>query len=589
MAVSRQCADVFWSHNDDTDDTRVFAFQLDGALVAVYTLVGDGVLSIDTEDIALGPGPEAGVDYLFLADIGDNHSERSCIKVYRVPEPSVGSPADPIIDTLGGVDVITLQYPDGPWNAETLLVDPLTGDIYVVTKSGSALGRVYHAPYPHSTAGTILLEFKAELPWGSLSGVNGATGGDVSADGSLVIVRRYSSANPPATLWIRPPGTELWEVFEEDGCEVPLLYEPQGEAVCFQADGMGYYTLSEGIHTPIYRFRMNVQCASDIQCEDGNICTDDFCVEGMCVHEDNADFCDDSDFCTIDDSCVGGVCRGVPVTCLPDQLCNPGNGECEPMNIVVVFQEELDGYFGTKDTFIDQAKPWCSYGKALSLEWAEVDDLSGSDDFRASLIGFDDIFGDDFAKVPFDAPVVSATLSYTVSDQGNNGVIHEMNWGWEETVRFCDLAGRSGIDSDIYGMMVGELNGGADTGVLDVTASVRKWARSLDRNQGWIILPTDSDGVQVASSEAQQLLARPKLTIKYSNLVRLGDGNYDGDIDIGDYALLTRCLEGPAATPVISWPADFNDCLRVFDADHDGDIDLVDFAGFQQAFIIGTD
>jgi hypothetical protein len=30
--------------------------------------------------------------------------------------------------------------------------------------------------------------------------------------------------------------------------------EPQGEAVCFAADGAGYYTVSERLYEPIYYF-----------------------------------------------------------------------------------------------------------------------------------------------------------------------------------------------------------------------------------------------------------------------------------------------------------------------------------------------
>jgi hypothetical protein len=40
------------------------------------------------------------------------------------------------------------QYPDGSRDAETLLLDPLTKDIYVISKREFEDIRVYRAPYP---------------------------------------------------------------------------------------------------------------------------------------------------------------------------------------------------------------------------------------------------------------------------------------------------------------------------------------------------------------------------------------------------------------------------------------------------------
>jgi hypothetical protein len=94
---------------------------------------------------------------------------------------------------------------------------------------------VYRAPYPQSTTSTTTLELVATIPWG------GATGGDVSYDGSLIIVRGYSSAS----VWRWPAGTALWEAFAQSPCDVPLRSERQGEAIGWDPEGLGYYTVSE--------------------------------------------------------------------------------------------------------------------------------------------------------------------------------------------------------------------------------------------------------------------------------------------------------------------------------------------------------
>ncbi len=250
LVASRQNHDVLWTHNDDYGDNRLFAVRKNGVLLGRYTM-GSG--AVDPEDIAIGPGPQAGVDYLYWGDIGDNNSNRSSIFVKRAPEPVVDCTQACDNFVLTGVERIVLQYPTGATapshkDAETLLVDPLSGDLYVVTKRTSQ-GQVYRAAYPHSTTGPNVLEWVATLPW------SGATGGDISPDGSLIIVRRYGTA---AAVWGRPMGTTVADAFNDSACNVSLVSEPQGEAVCWDADGHAYLTVSEnsspGALIPIWFF-----------------------------------------------------------------------------------------------------------------------------------------------------------------------------------------------------------------------------------------------------------------------------------------------------------------------------------------------
>ena len=75
---------------------------------------------------------------LYVGDIGDNASRRASIDVYRVPEPRVGAAASAPAARL------RLRYPDGAHDAEALLVDPLRGDLVIVTKVLGA-ARAYRA------------------------------------------------------------------------------------------------------------------------------------------------------------------------------------------------------------------------------------------------------------------------------------------------------------------------------------------------------------------------------------------------------------------------------------------------------------
>lgn len=246
IVASRRSPGVFWVHNDSGNRAEVYAIDLHGELLGVYPLP-EGTI-IDWEDIALGPGPEAGIDYLYIGDIGDNQGVRASIHVYRVPEPQVTKSQRYDGLSLSQVERLDFTYPDGARDAETLLCDPLSGDLYIITKR-EPRSRVYRAPFPHSPTEATRLEFQGTLPWGW------AVGGDVSRSGREVIVRGYFIAS----IWERDPASPLWSAFESSPCAVPLLAEQQGEAIAFDADGRGYLTVSEGLQSPLYFFQRNVQ------------------------------------------------------------------------------------------------------------------------------------------------------------------------------------------------------------------------------------------------------------------------------------------------------------------------------------------
>ena len=67
------------------------------------------------------------------------------------------------------------------------------------------------------------------------------------------------------------------------------------------------------------------------------------------------------------------------------------------------------------------------------------------------------------------------------------------------------------------------------------------------------------------------------LRVRLSCPTQQGDFDFDGDVDLDDYADLADCLDGPNVEPVL-WKC------TCADLDDDNDTDLADFAGFQKAF-----
>jgi hypothetical protein len=221
----------------------------------VYAL--SGATAVDWEDIAAGPGPTAGVPYLYVGDIGDNTASRSSVQVYRVAEPVV----DPTMpsstpQTLSGVATLDLKYPDGAHDAEALIVDPSTGELFVVTKDlvGGVAG-VYRAPADLASGSSTTLARVATVSLGMWQGVTGA---DVTPAGDVVGLRTYLGV----FLFPRAAGTSLEQAFSAASCagaappfgSSSSASEPQGEAFGFTRDGRGYLTLSEGVHPPLHRF-----------------------------------------------------------------------------------------------------------------------------------------------------------------------------------------------------------------------------------------------------------------------------------------------------------------------------------------------
>jgi hypothetical protein len=232
IAASRQNPGVLWTHNDSGGKNRLFALNAKGKHLGVYTIAG--VAARDWEDIAVGPGPLEGKDYIYIGDIGDNGREYEYKYIYRIPEPKVDSSQAPVDTTLFGAETIAVFYPRANYDAEAMLVDPLTKDIYILTK-GDTSSHVFRDAYPQALKRGTRLEPIATLRLGWV------VGGDISPSGDEILVKTY----PAIYYWTRSPGQNLRQAFEKTPVTLPYVLEPQGEAVGWKADGNGYYTVSE--------------------------------------------------------------------------------------------------------------------------------------------------------------------------------------------------------------------------------------------------------------------------------------------------------------------------------------------------------
>lgn len=231
---------VYYTHNDSGDKPRFFKFDGQGKLFGAYAL--RGAQAFDWEDMA--SARVTGKSYLYFGDIGDNSAKRSAVTVYRVGEPRTSSPL------IGTFETYNVTYPDGPHNAETLMVNPLNGDIYIVTKSADEGSRVFKLRRPGGSGSFRLQEIgKLTFP-GSILGGQLATGGDISPDGKWIVIRTYFAAYEYAV----PKRFDDWVTGSPT--TIRLASETQGEAISYSRDGKALITTSEGSPCPVSVVRL---------------------------------------------------------------------------------------------------------------------------------------------------------------------------------------------------------------------------------------------------------------------------------------------------------------------------------------------
>ena len=238
---------------------RVLAMNDGGDQVSVQLLDGTCQV-IDEHTAAIDPyDPEdmavAADGTVWLADTGDNNAVRSTVALLALrPDGTTG--------------VYRLTYPDGPHDAEALLLAP-DGTPYVVTKEVLGASGVYSPAAALADGGTVALAEVAAVnltftgtPGGPVgqAGQLLVTGGAVAADGKHLALRTYTDA------YVWPlAGSDVVGALAGQPVRIPLPESPQGEAISFTADGLDLLVASETLPSDLTRVPLTPELTAAAQ------------------------------------------------------------------------------------------------------------------------------------------------------------------------------------------------------------------------------------------------------------------------------------------------------------------------------------
>lgn len=249
MTFSPRYDDRLYHVNDSGDSARFFVTDSKGKTRQEVKL--KSYAPTDIEDLSSGWCDQSKQQScLFLADIGDNKSKRKDITILVISEHENFEEHESIKQEL------TLKYPDGAHNAESLAVHP-NGDIFIVTKGiQTYLYRLPYAAWSGNRGKTIILQKIAEFsPIGKIaddadmSGVAFATGMSISPDGKSFALLTYLDALVyNIDLTTVKPGTKFNNSsLRAQKLLVTAKLKPlqQQEAIAFAQDGKSFLYTSE--------------------------------------------------------------------------------------------------------------------------------------------------------------------------------------------------------------------------------------------------------------------------------------------------------------------------------------------------------
>ncbi len=236
ISESKIYENIIWLHNDSQDQPRIFAINQDGKVVVELTL--KNAKNVDWEEIKVVKNPQDSQSYIYIGDIGDNLEVRNDYKFYVVKEPNIDTSKVNQKIEISDYQVIAFEYSDKSHDCEAFFVE--NNDIHLLTKRDS-LAHYFSIKNPVPATKNIA-EFQTKTKIGQYRTripTSRIVAADLSNDKQHLLVKSYD------TVYYYKANNDWKNVLSAEPQFVNYIPEVQGEAICWNKDNSGYWTLSE--------------------------------------------------------------------------------------------------------------------------------------------------------------------------------------------------------------------------------------------------------------------------------------------------------------------------------------------------------
>lgn len=256
LAVSRTHPGHYWAINDSGNTAQLHLMDGNGQHRGSVDVTG--AQNVDWEDLA--SFELDGRHYLLIADTGDNGGIRQDLALHVFEEPSdLGQPA-----TLAWT--VRFRWPDGPRDCEAAAVDPVRGEVLLVSKK-RVPAELFRVPLARSDEQQVAEKVgnlpgieqpdAGDLARSPLYGRYRAqvTAADLSPNGRVLAVLNYRSIH----FLVRGRGQDWSSALSSKLPHLALPWIPQAEAIAFSIDGHEMLVGSEQLPSPLVRYRIETQ------------------------------------------------------------------------------------------------------------------------------------------------------------------------------------------------------------------------------------------------------------------------------------------------------------------------------------------
>lgn len=209
--------------------------------------------------------------------------------------------------------------------------------------------------------------------------------------------------------------------------------------------------------------------------------------------------------------------KRILMTAFAASICAPAQAAT-----TLTFQQGVNGYLGTSDTYLRSADADFSYGSDTT---ASID-ASDSGGPSQALLRFGDLFGAGSGQIKAGDQIVSAKLTLNIDSSGSGVNFHDMLVSWSQNTATWNSVGNGIQANGIEAAATPFLSVGAnDSGTnivegifeVDVTDAIKAAKAGTVPGYGWALLPFMPDGtngVDFFTSEESFAALRPVLTVE---------------------------------------------------------------------------